>query len=421
MKIIQSFWSKPLLKSNQETYQNRLNGGWPNLRYALAAMSYSCLTLKEFYDDVELYTDDFGMQLFKEGLHLPYTRFHNVLNDLDMDESFWAYGKIITYSLQNEPFLHVDNDIFISDKFPEKIEKAELVGQNIEWIIPKATDDYTEALDFLRQNVPVCPKIILDSKCRQSINMGLFGGNNIEFIQRYAHMAMDSVKDAVPYILAKKGKDGTFNIIFEQLLLSEMAKKESIPTAYMVENNDCSDFSQYINLETAQFTVNYTHCVGLIKQCNFICEQMEYRLRSEFPRQYRIILDYLESQGMHYNINEKSMRYFDDFNRSYKKLKVYKTQEELMTKGLFKLREDVNLNFDGNFYWLNRNCESKKLERWGSFLAYFQDYITGNELCDYIIENKLAGDINATAIRENIFHLIVQNVYSNQFLEVKTD
>ena len=148
---------------------------------------------------------------------------------------------------------------------------------------------------------------------------------------------------------------------------------------------------------------------------------MEYRLRSEFPRQYRIILDYLESQGMHYNINEKSMRYFDDFNRSYKKLKAYKTQEELMTKGLFKLREDVYLNFDGNFYWLNRNGESKKLERWGSFLAYFQDYITGNDLCNYIIENKLAGDINATAIRENIFHLIVQNVYSNRFLEVKTD
>ena len=115
-----------------------------------------------------------------------------------MDESFWAYGKIVTYSLQNEPFLHVDNDIFISDKFPEKIEKAELVGQNIEWITPKATDDYTVALDFLRQNVSVCPKIILDSKCRQSINMGLFGGNNIEFIQRYAHMAMDAVKDAVP-------------------------------------------------------------------------------------------------------------------------------------------------------------------------------------------------------------------------------
>lgn len=55
MKIIQSFWSKPLLKSSKESYQNRLNGGWPNLRYALAAMSYSCLTLKRFYENVELY------------------------------------------------------------------------------------------------------------------------------------------------------------------------------------------------------------------------------------------------------------------------------------------------------------------------------------------------------------------------------
>lgn len=421
MKIVQSFWSKPLLKSNKETYQNRLNGGWPNFRYALAAMSYSCLTLRKFYDDVELYTDDFGMHLFKDVLHLPYTRFHNVLNDLDMDESFWAYGKIVTYSLQDEPFLHIDNDIFISDKFPKRIEKAELAGQNIEWITPKATDDYTEALEFLRQNVPVCPKIILDSECRQAINMGLFGGNNIEFIQRYAHTAMDAIKEALPYILSKKGKDGAFNIIFEQLLLSEMAKKESILTAYMIENNDCSDFSQYINLETAQFTVNYTHCVGLIKQCDMICKQVEYRLRSDFPQQYHIILDYLKSQGMHYYVNEESMKYFDDFNRSYQKLKTYKTQEDVMSKGLFKLREDVNLDFDGISYWLSRDGKSKKLERWGSFLAYFQDYITGNELCNYIIENKLAGDINDSAIRENIFYLIVQNVYSNQYLEVKID
>ncbi|MES5134382.1 DUF6734 family protein [Prevotella amnii] len=421
MKIIQSFWSKPLLKSDKESYQNRLNGGWPNLRYALAATSYSCLTLKKFYEDVELYTDDFGMHLFKDVLQLPYTKFHNVLNDLDMDELFWAYGKIVTYSLQNEPFLHIDNDIFIYNRFPDKIEEAELACQNIEWITPKTTDDYTEALEFLRQNVPTCPNIIFDTECRQAVNMGLFGGNNIDFIRRYAHSAMEGIKNAVPYILAKKGKTGVFNIIFEQLLLSEMAKKESIPTAYIIENNDSSDFSQYINLETAQFTVNYTHCVGLIKQCEFICEQMEYRLRSEFPQQYQNILDYLERQNMYFDINDEFMKYFDDFNQSYTKLKSYKTQEELMTKVSFKLREDVHLDFDGNSYWISRDGKSKKLERWGYFLAYFQDYITGYELSNYIIENKLTGDINDDTVRENIFHLIIQNVYSNRYLEVRID
>lgn len=219
----------------------------------------------------------------------------------------------------------------------------------------------------------------------------------------------------------KRGKTGVFNIIFEQLLLSEMAKKESIPTAYIIENNDSSDFSQYINLETAQFTVNYTHCVGLIKQCEFICEQMEYRLRSEFPQQYQNILDYLERQNMYFDINDESMKYFDDFNQSYTKLKSYKTQEELMTKVSFKLREDVHLDFDGNSYWISRDGKSKKLERWGYFLAYFQDYITGYELSNYIIENKLTGDINDDTVRENIFHLIIQNVYSNRYLEVRID
>ena len=90
MKIVQSFWSKPMLNSNKNTYQNRFNGGWFNYRYALCAMAYSCLTLRRYYDDVELYTDNYGIELFRDELHLPYTRFHNILNNLDIDECFWA-------------------------------------------------------------------------------------------------------------------------------------------------------------------------------------------------------------------------------------------------------------------------------------------------------------------------------------------
>lgn len=33
MKIIQSFWSKPLFEANKDSSQNRYNGGWINYRY----------------------------------------------------------------------------------------------------------------------------------------------------------------------------------------------------------------------------------------------------------------------------------------------------------------------------------------------------------------------------------------------------
>ncbi len=68
MKIIQTFWSKPLFHSNQNVCQNRYQGGWLNYRYFLLSMAYSCLTISRHYPHLELYTDTFGKSLFKDIL-----------------------------------------------------------------------------------------------------------------------------------------------------------------------------------------------------------------------------------------------------------------------------------------------------------------------------------------------------------------
>ena len=58
---------------------------------------------------------------------------------------------------------------------------------------------------------------------------------------------------------------------------------------------------------------------------------------------------------------------------------------------------------------------------WATFLAYFQDYITGNELCEYIKQNNLIEGIDIGTIKENIFYIMIQNVYDNNVLELKVD
>ena len=110
MKIIQSFWTKPLFADEQNIYQNRYNGGWINYRYCLLSMAYSCLTISKVYPELEIYTDDYGLQLLGEELCLPYKVFHADLNAIDLDPALWAYAKMFTYSLQQESFLHVDNE-----------------------------------------------------------------------------------------------------------------------------------------------------------------------------------------------------------------------------------------------------------------------------------------------------------------------
>lgn len=94
MKIIQSFWSKPLFEANKDASQNRYNGGWINYRYCLLSMAYSCLTISRYYPNLELYTDTFGMNLFRDILRLPYHKFHVNLDDIaNIDTSLWLMVK----------------------------------------------------------------------------------------------------------------------------------------------------------------------------------------------------------------------------------------------------------------------------------------------------------------------------------------
>lgn len=69
MKIVQTFWSggaNPLEKAY----------GWPLSEYNMMSWVLSCLSLRKYYDDVELYTDKLGYELLIEKLRLPYTYVH---------------------------------------------------------------------------------------------------------------------------------------------------------------------------------------------------------------------------------------------------------------------------------------------------------------------------------------------------------
>src|SRR5690606_6540607 len=92
-----------------------------------------CLQLKKYYDEVELYTDDYGKKLLIDKLKLPYNRVVLALNDLDSYDTFlWTIGKIYTYMLQQDPFIHVDSDIFIWGRFRNDLETAPLIAQDME-------------------------------------------------------------------------------------------------------------------------------------------------------------------------------------------------------------------------------------------------------------------------------------------------
>ena len=105
-----SHWSVP-------NYLNRFCGF--NSRKDLNFFCYSYCA-KHWFKNLVLYTDNQGIEDLNRVLPL----FDDVkldlqeLHDNNVPSSLWAYPKILAYSKETEPFLHIDNDVFLWEKLP---------------------------------------------------------------------------------------------------------------------------------------------------------------------------------------------------------------------------------------------------------------------------------------------------------------
>ena len=141
MKFIQTFWSAGLdpLKHGF---------GWSHPEYNLMSWALSCLSLRRHYDHVVLYTDSIGKHVLIDLLHLPYTEVNVVFDDFECLPQHWALAKIYTYSLQKEPFIHVDGDVYLSHPLSNDVLSAPLVAQNKE----VGTDYYQNMINRIVNN-----------------------------------------------------------------------------------------------------------------------------------------------------------------------------------------------------------------------------------------------------------------------------
>ena len=122
---------------------------------------------------------------------MPYT---DVIVSLDClnhyNPNLWALAKIKAYQSIKEPFIHVDGDVFIWTKIDESLKNHDLIVQNEE----TTTDYYGKMWRDIRHAISYMPEemkrydLHIDNK---AYNMGIFGGTDIDFIQRYTYKAFD--------------------------------------------------------------------------------------------------------------------------------------------------------------------------------------------------------------------------------------
>ncbi|MFN7655361.1 MAG: DUF6734 family protein [Cyclobacteriaceae bacterium] len=299
MKIIQSFWTKPGLKEANFNISDRNMGGWVDKRFNYFSWALSCLQLKKFYGRVELITDSAGFDLFVRKLSLPYDDVKVALDELDLNEyhyDLWALGKLKAYSLQEEPFIHVDGDVFIFEKFSNDFENSDLLAQNAEY----GFNYYEDAFKKIEESFDYIPQVLLSSRKKNDnkvvgVNAGIVGGKNVGFFQEYSACAFEFVNRNRSKLA--QINIGLFNNVFEQFLFYAMAEKMGISITYYLKNVNHA-FDGLAELTGVPRRVRYVHTVGVYKRIAYIGDLIANRLLMDYPEYYFKIINLLRTNQL---------------------------------------------------------------------------------------------------------------------------
>lgn len=302
MKIIQSFWTGKNVNSHK-------NFGWLSSKYHYLGWILSVNQLRKFYKDVILFTDLKGYEILIEKLRLPYTEVKVVLDDLNhYEENLWALAKVKAYSEMDEPFLHVDGDVFIWEAFGNELLNKPLIAQNIE----TTTDYYWSMWESIRARLNYLPEQMKHYDMRlhnKAYNMGIFGGSDTEFVKRYCKNSFAFVDNNISCL--SKDAAFNFNIFFEQVLLYEMVKSEQKQVSFLIEEDiGDNEYKGFGNFEEVPYERKYLHLLGFFKRQELVCNKLDIYVQKYYPQYYSYLEDYLNITpklsdfGFNYSIAE---------------------------------------------------------------------------------------------------------------------
>ncbi|MGA2439455.1 MAG: DUF6734 family protein [Tepidisphaeraceae bacterium] len=285
MKIVQSLWSKPAQASGG---WERHTGHWPSPHFFWCSWVLSTQWAFKHYGNVELVTDDEGARWLVDRLKLPFTSVRTDLHSLDVPESLWAFGKIAAYALQKEPFFHIDGDVYLMGKLPQKYETVDLLCQFFEQYpaYPNFEYFYDKNRAAIEKSSSWLPGFWKFMNERSAANCGIMGGANIDAIQKYA-------SDVRGLVLHPQNRaiwtDASLNLyvncVIEQQALWCSAREQGVTLTPLFENTDFSDVDSFRRKALA---TNFNHAASIAKNRSFGTHLKE-RVQAEYPEQYRII------------------------------------------------------------------------------------------------------------------------------------
>ncbi|AUC13922.1 hypothetical protein BTO06_01580 [Tenacibaculum sp. SZ-18] len=402
---------------------SRYKGGWLKKKYSFFSQALSCLSFKEFYPEVELYTDTHGKKLLLDQLKLPYTKVHVTLEEINSyNPKLWALGKIVTYAQQDKPFLHADTDVYIWRKFDSELTSSELFTQNLEVNFPAYQDAFNEILKRFDWIPTELINVLYQNQNIQAFNAGIIGGSNYSFFKQLKDRAFDFIHKNEH--LLNTIDIGIFNTIFEQQLGFAIAQKKKIPISYYLNKVD-SDFSQVINFHTVPVSSSYVHCIGYAKKSIFACEQLEARLKYHFPTYYNDLIENLKATFPEEEFEcDFSVERMNNLFRIYDWLSTVSINDIFETR--FSLSKNVAIINEEEKYFLsyslpqNGSLQKEEIKDWLAIILYFETPTSIKELHTELCKDEdFLKDMNSEELKSKLISFVMDKYVLLEILEVK--
>jgi len=286
MRAVWSFWTKP--------YEAHHRSAWLSDRHHLLAWVVSMKSGAAHYRPTCLVTDDAGARLLVDGLGLEFDVVSTALNALsDYDPGWWALGKIYTYRLQTEPFVHIDSDVFLWQRLPAQLERAALFAQNPERFTPGASYYRPELFELVLAGGWLPDEwrwYRAAGQGQSAICCGIVGGHRMDFLHHYAAQALRLIDHPAnrPHWSRLSDKIG-HNVLFEQYLLAACLQYHrdrpgspfrDLDINYLFESSD----SAYDPNNAAR--LGYSHLIAGAKRNTRLAQRLEQRVMRDYPKLY---------------------------------------------------------------------------------------------------------------------------------------
>ena len=296
MNVVWSFWPKP--------YKTQGGAAWASEKHHFLAWILTLETARRHYPRTCLYTDDAGARLLIDGLGLEFSEVSTALNALaESDPDWWVLGKIYTYGLQTEPFIHLDTDVFLWNPMPERLASAPVISQNPEYFGHDAFSYRPEAMEQALRATGAgwLPEewywYRSAGRAQRGDCCGVFGGNCVEFIRYYADVSRRVMEHPANQTAWSRLADKRDHVLLvEQYLLAACVEyQKSFPTApYLgVEMRYFFNSMEKAFDRQAAAQLGFTHLLGGAKKNEDTLARLERRVQHDYPEQYKRCLAWL--------------------------------------------------------------------------------------------------------------------------------